>query len=96
MEVLSQQQLNPILSREEEGKNRQAEAQTEREDKSISTRGEGKPWYNSRLINEEAVRWNEQEIKEEAQAESCSLIFRSGETLETWSGSKLSDSHLFP
>lgn len=54
------------------------------------------PWYNSKLINEEAVRWNEEEIEEEAKAESCSLIFRSGETLCTGSCSRHSDSHLFP
>lgn len=74
-ERLAQQQLYLILGQRERGKQRERQAGDKAEGEEEAMIGGGKPWYNSRLINEEAVRWNEQEIEESAKAGSCLWSF---------------------
>lgn len=58
--------------------------------------GAGKPWYKSRLVNEEARWWDEQEIKEEAKAVPCLWSFAPARLRTLKSCSEHSDSHLYP
>lgn len=73
-----------------------AGTETKRERTCKSTRAGLGPKHISRLINKKAVRWNEEEIKKEAKAESASLIFCSSETLPTQSCSEHCCLHPFP
>ena len=88
---LSQQQLHLILGQRDGG--RRTDNQKRRLWRGrVSINTQENLDTVSGLINEEAARWNEQEIKE-AEDEACSLI--SSRTLSTESCSEPGDSHPF-
>lgn len=74
-ERLSQQQIYLILRPRHGSRDKQ-----KLKGESLNTKGGGNLDRKSRLINEKAVRWNEQEIQEEAMADSFSLILCSSKT----------------